>query len=64
MQKVEMIYDGDQPKKPDKATEKTKLPFLAPFKITDTMTEDQKKFFSNYNMMQKEHIKNGTMETK
>lgn len=43
---------------------KKKMPFVTPIKITDTMDEDQKTFFTNYNNMQKELIKNGLMESK
>lgn len=43
---------------------KKKMPFVTPIKITDTMDENQKTFFNNYNNMQKELIKNGLMESK
>jgi hypothetical protein len=43
---------------------KKKVPFVTPIKITDSMDENQKTFFTNYNNMQKELIKNGLMESK
>lgn len=43
---------------------KKKIPFVTPIKITDTMDDNQKTFFSNYNNMQKELIKHGLMEAK
>ena len=46
------------------APPKKKLPFVTPIKITNNMDENQKTFFSNYNNMQKELIKNGLMESK
>lgn len=59
-QKIEMIYDDNVPKE----TTKKKMPFVTPIKITDTMDDNQKTFFTNYNTMQKELIKNGLMESK
>ena len=46
------------------ASTKKKLPFVTPIKITETMDDNQKTFFSNYNNMQKELIRNGLMESK
>lgn len=43
---------------------KKKMLFLTPIKITDNMDDNQKTFFTNYNNMQKELIKNGLMESK
>lgn len=43
---------------------KKKMPFVTPIKITDTMDDNQKTFFTNYNNMQKELIRNGFMESK
>lgn len=44
--------------------QKKKLPFVTPIKITEDMDENQKSFFTKYNTMQKELIKNGLMESK
>lgn len=43
---------------------KKKLPFVTPIKIVESMDDNQKTFFTNYNNMQKELIKNGLMESK
>lgn len=43
---------------------KKKMPFMTPIKITDNMDDNQKTFFTNYNNMQKELIRNGLMESK
>lgn len=43
---------------------KKKLPFVIPIKITDSMDENTIKFYTNYNNMQKELIRNGLMESK
>lgn len=43
---------------------KKKMPFVTPIKITDTMDDNQKVFFTTYNNMQKELIKNGLMDSK
>lgn len=43
---------------------KKKMQFVTPIKVTDNMDDNQKLFFTNYNNMQKELIKNGLMETK
>lgn len=59
MQNSQWIVDGSTPN-----PSKKKMPFVTPIKITDTMDENQKTFFTNYNNMQKELIKNGLMESK
>lgn len=46
------------------ASNKNKLPFVTPIKVTATMDDTQKKFFTEYNNMQKELIKHGLMESK
>lgn len=56
---AEWVVDGTAPE-----PIKKKLPFVTPIKITDTMDENQKTFFANYNNMQKELIKNGLMDSK
>lgn len=38
--------------------------FVAPIKVTKEMDENQKRFFSNYNSMQKALTDNGMMESK
>lgn len=43
---------------------KKKMSFVTPIKITDDMDDNSKKFFTTYNSMQKELIKNGLMEAK
>jgi hypothetical protein len=43
---------------------KKKMTFVTPIKITDEMDDNSKKFFTTYNSMQKELIKNGLMESK
>lgn len=45
-------------------SQKKKMPFVTPIKIMDNMDDNQKSFFTNYNNMQKELIKNGLMDTK
>jgi hypothetical protein len=61
MQEAEFIVDGQVKKG---LQTKKSCPFLTPIKITDTMDENQKTFFANYNNMQKELIKNGLMDSK
>lgn len=46
------------------ANAKKKMAFVTPIKITESMDENQKTFFTSYNNMQKELIKNGLMESK
>lgn len=53
------VSGGGEPSPPKK-----KLPFVTPIKITDSMDDNQKVFFTNYNNMQKELVKNGLMESK
>lgn len=43
---------------------KKKLPYVIPITILDTMDENTKKFYTTYNNMQKELIKQGLMESK
>lgn len=59
MSNVQWVVDGSEPK-----PNKKKMPFVTPIKITDDMDENSKKFFTTYNNMQKELIKNGLMDPK
>jgi hypothetical protein len=43
---------------------KKKMPFVTLIKITDDMDDNSKKFFTTYNSMQKELVKNGLMDSK
>ena len=61
-QEVTWTVSGSGEQSPSAA--KKKVPFVIPITITDTMDENTKKFYTNYNNMQKELIKNGIMESK
>jgi hypothetical protein len=43
---------------------KKKMPFISPYNVTGELDEPTKKCLVNFNLMQKELIKNGLMESK